>query len=193
MPSSLPPPTKRRKTQRDGYSQSIKQLEDGLHDSVTKNGSLNSLADLLELAYTVQDPHDTSKAIYALYRVFVVIISNKKLDIGSDEAAKVVKAWIWERFQSYVDFLASLLQDEEKFLRVRMMLLLSTCHTEIISIRLHRCRSCFPCLNIFLHPIRNLRQILSPNFIPLISGKLSQHFFFVHGLSETRLPHKTAF
>jgi hypothetical protein len=85
---------------------------------VTKNGSLNSLADLLGLAYTVEDPHDTSKAIYALYRVFVVIISNKKLDLSGDEAAKVVKAWIWERFQSYIDFLGSLLQDEEKFLRV---------------------------------------------------------------------------
>ena len=119
MPSSLPPPTKRRKIQKDASrSQSIKRLEDDLHDSVTKNDSLNSLADLLELAYTVDDPHDTSKAIYALYRVFVVIISNNKLDLGGDEAAKVVKAWIWERFQSYVDFLGSLLQDEEKFLRV---------------------------------------------------------------------------
>ena len=122
MPSlhSLPPPTKRRKTQKDAeHPQSIKRLEDDLHDSLTKNESLNSLADLLELAYTVDDPHDTSKAIYALYRVFVVIISNNKLDFGGDEAAKVVKAWIWERLQSYVDFLGSLLQDEEKFLRVR--------------------------------------------------------------------------
>ena len=123
MPSSLhslPPPTKRRKTQKDtSYSHNIKRLEADLHDSVNKNGSLNSLADLLGLAYTVEDPHDTSKAIYALYRVFVVIISNKKLDSGGDEATKVVKAWIWERFQSYVDFLGSLLQDEEKFLRVR--------------------------------------------------------------------------
>ena len=123
MPASLlsqPPPAKRRRTQKDAsYSQSIKRLEDDLHDSVAKNDSLNSLADLLEMAYTVKDPHDTSKAIYALYRVFVVIISNNKLEIGGDEAAKVVKAWIWERLQSYVDFLASLLQDEEKFLRVR--------------------------------------------------------------------------
>ena len=119
MPSSLPPPTKRRRTQKDSsHSQSIKRLEDDLHDSVTKNGSLNSLADLLELAYTVEDPHDTSKVIYALYRVFVIIISNKKLDSSGGEAAKVVKSWIWDRFQSYVDFLASLLQDEEKFLRV---------------------------------------------------------------------------
>ena len=119
MPS-LHPPSKRRKTQKGpSHSQRIKRLEDGLHESVTKNESLNSLADLLELAYTVEDPHDTSKAIYALYRVFVVIISNNKLEIGGDEAAKVVKAWIWERLQSYVDFLASLLQDEEKFLRVR--------------------------------------------------------------------------
>jgi U3 small nucleolar RNA-associated protein 19 len=103
-------------------AQSIRCLEDDLHDSVTRNGSLNGLADLLGVAYTAEDPQDTSRAIYALYRVFVVIISSNKLESGGDEAAKVVKAWIWERFQSYVDFLGSLLQDEEKFLRVRLML-----------------------------------------------------------------------
>lgn len=122
MPRSLPPPTKRRKTDHS-HSDSIKRLEDDLHDSVTNNRSLNSLADLLGLAYTVKDPHDTSKAIYALYRVFVVILSNNKLHFGGDKAAKAVKAWIWERFHSYVDFLASLLQDEEKFLRVRCTLI----------------------------------------------------------------------
>ncbi|PPQ89234.1 hypothetical protein CVT25_001313 [Psilocybe cyanescens] len=116
-PHSLPPPSKKRKTHREDYGSKIKQLEDELIAAVGKNLSLNPLADLLALAYDVEDPHDTSKAIYALYRVFVVIISDNKLGLGGDEAAKVVKAWIWERLQSYVDFLGSLLQDDEKFLR----------------------------------------------------------------------------
>jgi len=80
---------------------------------------LNPPADPLALAQKVEDPHDTSKAIYALYRVFVVIITNGKLGIGGDETAKIVKAWIWDRLQIYVDFLGGLLQDDEKFLRVR--------------------------------------------------------------------------
>ncbi|KAH9478549.1 hypothetical protein JR316_0009004 [Psilocybe cubensis] len=117
-PHSLPPPSKKRKTHKEEYGSRIKQLEEEITEAVGKNLSLNPLADLLALAYDVEDPHDTSKAIYALYRVFVVIISNKKLDVGGDEAAKVVKAWIWERLQSYTDFLGSLLQDDEKFLRV---------------------------------------------------------------------------
>ena len=122
MPSlhSLPPPAKKRKTSKDDHATKLKLLEEELTNAVAKNTSLNPLADLLSLAYDAEDPHDTSKAIYALYRVFVIIISNNKLAVNGDEAAKVVKAWIWERLQSYVDFLGSLLQDDEKFLRVRL-------------------------------------------------------------------------
>jgi len=121
MPSlhSLPPPSKKRKINRDDNAQNIKELEAKLTNSVANDTSLNPLADLLTLAQNVENPHDTSKAIYALYRVFVVIITNGKLGLGGDETAKVVKAWIWDRLQTYVDFLGGLLQDDEKFLRVR--------------------------------------------------------------------------
>ncbi|KIM36452.1 hypothetical protein M413DRAFT_424821 [Hebeloma cylindrosporum] len=120
MPSlhSLPPPTKKRKINRDDDAQKIKQLEDKLTEAVANNTSLNPLADLLTLAQNVENPHDTSKAIYALYRVFVIIITNGKLGLGGDETAKVVKAWIWDRLQVYVDYLGGLLQDDEKFLRI---------------------------------------------------------------------------
>ncbi|KAF8155473.1 CBF/Mak21 family-domain-containing protein [Crassisporium funariophilum] len=121
---SLPPPTKRRKINKDTYAQQIKNLEDELTAAVVQNASLNPLADLLSLAHNAADPHDTSKAIYALYRVFVVTISNNKLGFGGDEAAVVVKAWIWERLQSYVDFLGGLLQDDEKFLRTSALQIL---------------------------------------------------------------------
>ena len=127
MPSlhSLPPPSKKRKINWDENAQNIKQLEDKLTNSVAHNTSLNPLADLLTLAQNLEDPHDTSKAIYALYRVFVVIITNGKLALGGDETAKVVKAWIWDRLQTYVDYLGGLLQDDEKFLRVRQTFPLS--------------------------------------------------------------------
>ncbi|PPQ70930.1 hypothetical protein CVT26_014191 [Gymnopilus dilepis] len=126
MPSlhSLPPPAKKRKTSKDDHATKAKLLEEELTNAVAKNTSLNPLADLLSLAYDAEDPHDTSKAIYALYRVFVIIISNNKLAVNGDEAAKVVKAWIWERLQSYVDFLGSLLQDDEKFLRTSALQIL---------------------------------------------------------------------
>ncbi|PPR02866.1 hypothetical protein CVT24_002291 [Panaeolus cyanescens] len=115
---SLPPASKRRKiVKQNDFAASLKALEDKVTEAVAKNGSLNPLADLLELMYGATDAHDTSKGIYAAYRVFVIIIANGKLGLGGDDAAKVVKAWIWERLQAYVDFLGGLLQDEEKFLR----------------------------------------------------------------------------
>lgn len=120
---SLPSPTKRRKVQQSSeIVQSIQRLEEGLTHAVTNNGSLNPLADLLDVALKANEPQDTSKAIYALYRVFVVIISSDKLSLDGDDAAKVVKAWIWERLNSYVEFLGGLLKDEEKILRVRATL-----------------------------------------------------------------------
>lgn len=119
---SLPPPTKKRKTSKNDYkTHSIKQLEDKITDAASRNDSLNPLSDLLSLAYEIEDPHDTSKAIYALYRAFVMIISGGKLELGGDGAAKVVKAWIWDKLQAYVDFLGGLLQDDEKFLRVCLL------------------------------------------------------------------------
>ncbi|KAF9033161.1 ribosome biogenesis protein Noc4 [Panaeolus papilionaceus] len=120
MPPSLTslPATKKRKLAKEAdFAQNLKSLEETLTQVVSKNGSLNPLADLLSVMEGTQDAHETSKAIYALYRVFVVVISSGKMGLGGDEAAKVVKAWIWERLQTYTDFLGGLLKDEEKFLR----------------------------------------------------------------------------
>jgi len=120
MPHSLPPPLKRQKIQRDtGFADSIKRLEEEISRAVTQNSSLNPLADFLVLLYDIEDPHDTSKAIYALYRVFATIISSGKLSLSGDESAKAVKSWLWEQLSAYVDYLGGLLRDEEKFLRVR--------------------------------------------------------------------------
>ncbi|KAH7913993.1 CBF/Mak21 family-domain-containing protein [Hygrophoropsis aurantiaca] len=113
-PHSLPPPAKKRKI---GDGPSVKKLEEQLTSAVANSSSLNPLADLLELAHSATDAKDMSKAVYALYRVFVIIITNGKLVYGGDDAAKAVRKWIWERLDSYVELLVGLLQDEEAALR----------------------------------------------------------------------------
>lgn len=115
---SLPSPTKRRKTTVE--STSVKSLEAQLTSAVTENGSLNPLADLLLLAYGSSDARAMSKAVYSVYRVFVLIISRGMLVHGGDDAVKLVRKWIWEKLDSYVELLVGLLQDEEPALRVRI-------------------------------------------------------------------------
>lgn len=115
--SSLPPPAKRRKTKSNETA--IKDLELQITAAVANNASLNHLSDLLNIARNVSDAKDTSKAIYSLYRVFVVIVSSNKLAPGGGDAAKVVRKWVWERLDAYVNLLLGLLQDEEATLRVR--------------------------------------------------------------------------
>ncbi|KAG6873375.1 hypothetical protein C0995_016484 [Termitomyces sp. Mi166 len=115
---SLPPPNKKRKIQDDPHTlQLIQRLEADLTEAVSTNSSLNSLADLLDLALKTKEASETSKAIYALYRIFVLVISTEKLGLGGDESAKVVKTWLWDRLNTYVDFLGGLLKDQEKTLR----------------------------------------------------------------------------
>lgn len=117
MPASSLPPTKRRKTK--GSETTIKDLELQITAAVAHNTSLNTLSDLLDIAQNVSDAKDMSKAVYSLYRVFVVIVSSNKLAPGAGDAAKVVRKWVWERLDTYVRLLLGLLQDEEAALRVR--------------------------------------------------------------------------
>ena len=114
--SSLPPPTKRQKTR--GNETITKYLELQIIAAVADNASLNPLSDLLDMAQNASDARYMSKAIYGLYRAFVVIVSSNKLASGGGDAAKIVRKWIWERLDAYVNLLLGLLQDEEATLRV---------------------------------------------------------------------------
>ena len=120
MPIRSLPPNKKRKTQKDAteFESSLRSLENTLTSAATNNSSLNPLADLVDLAYAATNAQDVSKAIYSLYRVFVVIITGGRLDSGEDETTKVVRRWIMGKLDSYVKLLAGLLQDEEPTLRV---------------------------------------------------------------------------
>jgi U3 small nucleolar RNA-associated protein 19 len=113
---SLSGPRKRIKLQDDSR---IKQLEDELAESVSSNASLNSLADLTSLATSLDEPHSVLKAIYACYRIFVLLVSKGRLESSTDEQMKVVRTWVLERLDEYVRFLCGLLHDEESLLRVR--------------------------------------------------------------------------
>jgi hypothetical protein len=46
---------------------------------------------------------------------------------GGDDAAKLVRKWIWEKLDSFVKLLVGLLQDDEPSLRVRIIRFISTC------------------------------------------------------------------
>ena len=107
---------KRLKLQDDSL---IKELEDNITDSISSNASLNCLADLISLTGSLHNPQSALKAIYACYRVFVLLISKGCLENSTSEEEKLVRVWILERLDEYVRFLTGLLKDEESLLRVR--------------------------------------------------------------------------
>jgi U3 small nucleolar RNA-associated protein 19 len=109
-------PRKRLKLQDDSL---IKELEDNITASISSSASLNPLADLISLSLTLHNPQSVLKAIYACYRVFVLLISKGCLENSKNEQGKLVRVWILERLDDYVRFLTGLLKDEESLLRVR--------------------------------------------------------------------------
>lgn len=120
-PVSLPKQSQKRRKIDHGSSvlSDIKAFEDELTAAVQANTSLNKLADLLEIVLGKDmQPQELSKGIFALYRVFTLVISTGKLTVQGEGPAKAVKTWLWERLHSYTDFLVVLLKDDEKIIRV---------------------------------------------------------------------------
>ncbi|KAI0332054.1 CBF-domain-containing protein [Cubamyces sp. BRFM 1775] len=117
--SSLPSSSKKRKTREDDTVRTIQDLEKQLTAAVSSGSSLNPLADLLDIALEAESAAQVSKAIYALYRIFVVIIARGLLS-GPDasEEAKAVRTWLLDRLHAFVDFLSGLLKDEEPSLKI---------------------------------------------------------------------------
>ncbi|KAI0670714.1 CBF-domain-containing protein [Trametes maxima] len=119
-PSSLTSSSKKRKTREvDDTVRAIQDLEKQLTAAVSTGSSLNPLADLLDIALGADTPVQLSKALYALYRVFVVIVSRGLLS-GPDasEEAKAVRTWLVDRLHAFTDLLTGLLKDEESSLRI---------------------------------------------------------------------------
>lgn len=123
---SLPSSAKKRK-QSDSISEEnvaarIQLLEQRLIESVAAKSSLNPLADLLDIAHNTPDAQVLSKAIWALYRVYVVVIKNGALlNVAGSDEARAVRAWLQEKLNGYVKLLVGLMKDEETVLRVRSL------------------------------------------------------------------------
>jgi U3 small nucleolar RNA-associated protein 19 len=108
-------------TAKKNVSSSVLSQLKKLEGQLTDGDSLNPLVELLDLTFNRQSPHETSKAIYSVYRVFVVVLTSGKWALTgvTDEKATVIRSWIWERLSDYSRFLTGLLRDEEGSLRVR--------------------------------------------------------------------------
>ncbi|KAI0371839.1 ribosome biogenesis protein Noc4 [Pilatotrama ljubarskyi] len=118
--SSLASSSKKRKTREaDDAVRTIQDLEKQLTAAVASGSSLNPLADLLGIALDADNAAQLSKAIYALYRVFVIITS-RGLFSGPDasEEAKAVRTWLLDRLHSFVELLSGILKDDEATLRI---------------------------------------------------------------------------
>ncbi|KAF7790030.1 hypothetical protein EIP86_000979 [Pleurotus ostreatoroseus] len=120
--SSLPTSSKKRKKDGTNVAEesaaSIQSLEEQLITAVSAKSSLNGLSDLLDIAQTTTDPQVLSKAVYALYRVFVVVITNNLLlNVSGNDEARTVRDWIQGRLRAYVELLTGLLKDEESILK----------------------------------------------------------------------------
>ena len=136
--SSLPPPNKKQKVSKSSKkaessknaSQKVAELEKLISEALSGNASLNPLADLLQIASSAEDDAATVKAIFALYRSFTLIFQKgilNRLDKGVDEGAKsgrkAVRTWVTARLDAFTELLCELLQDEDKTIRVRDLLI----------------------------------------------------------------------
>ncbi|KAI0073253.1 CBF-domain-containing protein [Panus rudis PR-1116 ss-1] len=134
---SLPTSSKKRKSTGEKSSDSltaIQQLESQLTAAVSSKASLNPLADLLDIAQEAADVFTLTKAIYALYRVFVVIITNGLLlSTPGSEETKAVRAWIHDRLHDFTQLLVGLMKDEDSTLRTSSLKILMSLEKHLSS------------------------------------------------------------
>lgn len=85
----------------------------------------NPLLPVIQLARHAS-PQVVHKAIWALHRMFILLIGQRRIaELEATRADEVdsVKAWAKDRLDEYIDVLASLLRDEEEALRVSCLTL----------------------------------------------------------------------
>lgn len=120
-------PSKRRKVDDDATDsvKKIVKLEEDLKRAIEDGSSLNALADLLaEAKKSVDQPHAERlhKAIYALYRVFSLLISDERFHSSSRRTSEedlIVRKWLMQRLDQYLNFLSTLFVHPEPLISVR--------------------------------------------------------------------------
>jgi U3 small nucleolar RNA-associated protein 19 len=112
-------PTKRRKV--DESQEKIVKLEEDLTAAIQDGSSLNALADLVaEAKKSTNQPQRLHKALYALYRVFSLLISEDRLlspRLPSEQDV-VVRTWLLQRLDQYLNFLSTLFESSEPLISV---------------------------------------------------------------------------
>lgn len=116
---SSPSSKKRKVHETDSTPHTIQDLEKQLTAAVSEGHSLNPLADLLAAALEPDNAAHCHKALYSLYRVFVIITSRDLLS-GPDRTteAKAVRTWLLEKFHAYTELLTRVLHGEKFHLKV---------------------------------------------------------------------------
>ncbi len=108
---------------RESMRTSPEEIEKQLVTALETSGSLNGIADLLALASPAPVPDPVAKppqlqhkAIYALYRVFTLLLTTKKLDaLRSDPSPPVqaVRQWLLQKFEQFLSLLTEQLYNAE--------------------------------------------------------------------------------
>ena len=98
----------------------VARIEHEVTVALNESTSLNPLADLVLLLHSASDPLVSHKAIYAIYRLFVLVISSGRLKAETDQAdeVKAVRAWLLGKLEDYIDLLCGFLKDDQGPLRV---------------------------------------------------------------------------
>ncbi|KDN49533.1 hypothetical protein RSAG8_02235, partial [Rhizoctonia solani AG-8 WAC10335] len=124
--SSLPPQKKRKLASADSKLKELETIEGSINKSLAEGGSLNCLADLLDLARSSSDAAILHRVLYALYRSCVSILASPKINLSKclTEESKLVRTWLLERVGEYTDMLCGLMADEEKALRAAALQIL---------------------------------------------------------------------
>lgn len=137
MAGSLPPRKKQKvHTAISTHTlKSVADLEKRITEALSSNASLNPIVDLLNTVSTASDAEVTLKAMFALYRVFTLVIQKGILSSVPDEDAdrKAVRLWTSSKLDAFTSVLCDLLSSSEKTLRVGVSDYSPSCYSLLIS------------------------------------------------------------
>jgi hypothetical protein len=106
---------------------SPEEIEKQLATALEASGSLNGIVDLLALASPVTKPPQLQhKAIYALYRIYTLVFTTKRLDVlrtDSSPPAQAVRQWLLQKLEQFLALLTQQLHSPQPSISVRSITL----------------------------------------------------------------------
>jgi U3 small nucleolar RNA-associated protein 19 len=119
---AMQPAKRRRVTNGVGsHLKNIENTEQKLINAINDGTSLNGISDLLTMAEKAEDLQHLHKIVFALYRAFSLLISKDLFHSTTvpDHQASVVRKWLMERFDQYMEILETNLDSTEPSISVR--------------------------------------------------------------------------